>query len=122
MTRAAIISTLLFSAVVVSSLAIPGQVGAASTNLICDVGPITKIFGRSQWLVYSCDDRRTVVVVSAPGNPAMPYYFTLSRTENGYRISGEGAGNRAFTAAAFSDLTILSQEDIEYLVEQTREN
>ena len=39
----------------------------------CTIGPITKTYGQTQWLAYSCNDDKTVVIVSAPGSPAMPF-------------------------------------------------
>lgn len=45
--------------------------------LNCDIGPGTKTFGKSSWLVYSCTDNKSLVMVSAPGSPAVPFYFFL---------------------------------------------
>lgn len=89
------------------------------SSLKCDIGPVKKTYGMTQWLVYSCDDRRSIVVVSAPGNPAMPFFFTLSPTGDGYRLHGEGTGRKEATSAAFEELEALSEEDIITLVEQT---
>jgi hypothetical protein len=49
-------------------LAYTGTVGAAP--LQCDIGPITKSFGSVPWLVYSCADGKSLVVVSTPGSQA----------------------------------------------------
>jgi hypothetical protein len=43
----------------------------------CTIGPITKTFGQTQWLVYGCNDDKTLVIVAAPGNPGAP---TISRS------------------------------------------
>ena len=93
---------------------------ASDEPLKCDVGPITKIYGKTQWLVYSCDDNRTVVIVSAPGNPASPFYFTFFPRENGYHLGGEGTGRKDATDAAFNELKTLSEQDIAALIEQTK--
>ena len=87
----------------------------------CDIGPVDKTYGKTRWLVYSCDDHRTVLVVSAPGNPAMPFLFTFYPNENGYRLHGEGTGRKEATSAAFEELKALSEEDIALLIEQTRQ-
>ena len=34
--------------------------------LKCDIGPIVKAYGSTQWLVYSCHDGKSVVILSAP--------------------------------------------------------
>ena len=68
------------------------------------VGPVKKIYGKTQWLVYSCSDNKTVVVVSDTGNPAMPFYFTFYPKQGGYHLTGEGTGKKEATAAAFNDL------------------
>lgn len=81
---------------------------------------MSKTFGATQWLVYSCDDGYSIVVVSAPGNPAMPFYFIFSREGAGYRLEGEGTGRKEVTAAAFEDLKRLPASEIEALVAQTK--
>lgn len=96
------------------------QSEAEPTDLVCDIGPITRAFGDSQWLVYSCTDKRTVIVVSAPGNAAAPFYFVLYPSETGYQLGGEGTGNQELTAAAFKELQALSATDIETLIQETR--
>ena len=87
----------------------------------CTIGPITKTFGQAQWLVYSCNDDKTVVIVSAPGSPAMPFYFTFLPTDAGHRLFGEGTGNKEATAAAFEQLKSLSEDDIANVIKETKE-
>jgi hypothetical protein len=87
----------------------------------CTIGPITKTFGQAQWLVYSCNDDKTLVIVSAPGNPAMPFYFTFLPTDAGHRLFGEGTGNKEATAAAFEQLKSLSEDDIANVIKETKE-
>ena len=99
---------------------VAAEQAAPAPSLKCDIGPVTKVYGASQWLVYSCDDSRTVVVVSAPGSPAFPFYFTLSPTASGYRLSGEGTGKKEATAAALNELSKLSGREIASLIEQTK--
>jgi hypothetical protein len=89
-------------------------------QLKCDIGSVSKTYGKTQWLVYSCDDSRTVVIVAAPGNPAMPFYFMFSPHENGYQLSGEGTGQKDTADAAFNELHGLSERDIATLIEQTK--
>ncbi|GLQ97284.1 hypothetical protein GCM10007863_17040 [Dyella mobilis] len=79
-------------------------------------GPVKKTYGKTPWLVYSCDDGQSIVVVTAPGSPAAPFYFTF----NGGRLSGEGTGNKAATDAAYDDLQRLTDADIKALVIQTK--
>jgi hypothetical protein len=85
----------------------------------CDMGPVSKAYGSTQWLVYSCDDHKTVVMVSAPGSPAMPFYFTLYPKNGQYQLEGEGTGSRSATKAAAKDLAGLSAADIVALIEET---
>jgi hypothetical protein len=87
----------------------------------CDIGPLTKTYGQGQWLVYSCNDDKTLLIVSAPGNPATPYYFTLLPTDAGHRLFGEGTGKKEATAAAFDQLKSLSEEDIANVIKETKE-
>jgi hypothetical protein len=90
-------------------------------HLKCEIGPINKTYGKSQWLAYSCDDSLTLVIVAAPGNPAMPFYFMFSPHEKGYQLSGEGTGQKDATDAAFNDLHGLSANDIAAVIEQTKQ-
>jgi hypothetical protein len=92
---------------------LPVVVSAAPLN--CDVGPVTRTLGGAPWLVYSCNDLTTVIVVSAPGSPAAPFYFSLSFESGSYRIRGEGTGAKAVTDAALRQLQSLSMVDIHAL-------
>ena len=87
----------------------------------CNIGPITKTYGQGQWLVYSCNDEKTVLIVSAPGNPATPYYFTLLPTDAGHRLFGEGTGKKEATTAALEQLKSLSEDDIANVIKETKE-
>lgn len=98
-------------------LAAPFVVMAAP--LQCDIGPITKVFGSVPWLLYSCDDGKSLVVVSAPGSPAAPFYFFFSPEGRGYHLRGEGTGSKPLTDAAYMELEVLSNKDITDLVGQT---
>ena len=86
----------------------------------CNIGPVTKTYGQGQWLVYSCNDDKTLLIVSAPGNPATPYYFTLLPTDAGHRLFGDGAGKKEATAAASEQLKSLSEEDIANVIKETK--
>jgi hypothetical protein len=92
---------------------------AAAAPLNCNIGPATKTFGGAPWLVYSCDDPSTVIVVSAPGSPAAPFYFALSFENGTYRIRGEGTGAKSVTDAALRQLQSLSTADIQALRQAT---
>jgi hypothetical protein len=91
---------------------LPVVAAQAAPAVDCRIGPVEKTFGGTKWLVYGCDDKTSVVVVTAPGNPAMPFYFFFSRTPAGYHLQGEGTGNKTFTDAAYTDLSALTDSDI----------
>jgi hypothetical protein len=93
---------------------------ALSAELKCDVGPVRKTYGMTQWLVYSRDDARTLVIVSAPESPAAPFYFIVYPKGGGYQIEGEGTGRKELTDAAREELKRWSERDIKSLIEQTR--
>lgn len=101
----------------------PIPIAAADTGqqaLNCNIGPARKTYGKTPWLVYSCIDNKTVVVVSDTGSPAMPFYFTFYVKDGGYRLTGEGTGSKEATAAAFEELKLLTAQDITELLERTR--
>ena len=98
-------------------IALPLVASAAPLN--CDVGPVTKTFGGVPWLVYSCNDASTVIVVSAPGSPAAPFYFAFSFENGGYRIRGEGTGTKSVTDTALKQLQELSVAQVRALRQET---
>lgn len=82
--------------------------------LQCDAGPLHRDFGGDDWLVYGCEDRKTLVIVSATGSPAMPFVFTVQTGEHPVLV-GEGTGDRAATKRAFDALSVLTNADFEQL-------
>jgi hypothetical protein len=101
------------------SLAALPLVANAGSPLQCDVGPVTKVFGSVPWLVYSCNDASSVVLVSAPSSPAMPFYFIFTLEGGAYRLRGEGTGSKAVTDASLKELQALSAADILSLRRET---
>ena len=97
-----------------------GQEAASRAPLKCEVGPIEKTYGKTQWLVYSCNDARSVVIVAAPLSPARPFVFRFLAQENGYLLQRKGTGDGEYTAAAFGELKVMSMEDIRALVKLTK--
>jgi len=95
-------------------------VQAQAPQLQCDVGPVTKTFASAPWLVYSCNDGKSVVIVSAPGSPASPFYFMFSPQGGAYRLIGEGTDSNAITDAALSELKALTSKQIESLLHETQ--
>jgi len=87
----------------------------------CNIGPVTKTYGQAPWLVYSCNDDKTLVIVAAPGNPATPFYFTFLPADAGHRLFGEGTGKKEATAAAYEQLKSLSEDDIANVIKETKE-
>ena len=79
--------------------------------LSCTLGPVSRSFGRTDWLIYACDDGRSLVVVSAPGSRAAPFYFFLAFGAGGMELHGEGTGNKQATDAAFASLKLLTEAD-----------
>jgi hypothetical protein len=99
-----------------------GAQGPSAPKLTCDRGPLAdKTYGGTAWNVYGCNDNRSVAIVSAAGNPAMPFYFLLFAEANGqYTLSGEGTGRREFTRKAYDELSRLTPQEIDGLVRQAR--
>jgi hypothetical protein len=89
----------------------PSQ-AAEPPALNCVAGPLKQTFGKTLWDVYGCDDGHSVVVVTATGNPAMPFYFFFVWGPKGFDLRREGTGNKVLTDAAFKDLRALSEEQV----------
>ncbi len=87
-----------------------------SEPLTCEAESIAKDFGGTNWLVSACTDDKSIVVVSAPGNPEMPFYFFISPKGESYNIVGEGSGNKNESNLAFKALKKLTNEEILKLI------
>ena len=85
-------------------------------SLNCAKGPLHRSFGGTAWLVYGCDDKATLVVVAAEGNPASPFYFIFYPKGEERGLYGEGNGDRKATAPAFEDLKRLDSAAVEALL------
>jgi len=101
-------------------LALVSAIHGQAPTFQCNIGPVTKVYGGLQWLVYSCSDAKSVVFVSARGSPASPFYFILTPESGRYHLRGEGNGSRAATDAALKELQALSSNDIARLILETR--
>ncbi|UCH49965.1 MAG: hypothetical protein JSU95_09535 [Betaproteobacteria bacterium] len=97
-----------------------GDEPVSGAPLKCEVGPIEKTYGKTQWLVYGCDDERSVVIVAAPLSPARPFVFRFLAQGDGYLLQSKGSGDRDYTTAAFGELKMMTLEDIEALVKLTK--
>jgi hypothetical protein len=71
------------------------------TDLSCRIGPIEKTYGGTKWNVYGCDDKKSLLAVTAADNPAMPFYFIFYAEDGGYHLSGDGTGDKKFTDATY---------------------
>lgn len=91
-------------------------------SLQCEGGPLHKNYGGNPWLVYSCSDDKTLVVVSDAGNLASPFYFVVYPKDGQYGVSGEGNGSKAASDSAFEDLKKLSANDITAMLQATKGN
>ncbi len=92
---------------------------ADEPTLQCDVGPVTKALGNTEWLAYSCRDRSSLVFIAAPGSPAEPYYFFLHRWNGKYQVQGEGDGNRKPVIAANAQIRALTTAQVSAIVAET---
>jgi len=111
---AAMLSTLMVALADVSAQ------GPSQPRLVCERGPIaTKTYGGTPWQIYGCNDNRSVAIVTAPGSPALPFYFLLAEINGIYTVSGEGTGRRELTQKAYNDIIKLSRPQIDALFKET---
>lgn|SRR5690606_10710900 len=101
-------------------LALASSAAAERSLLDCHTGPVTKTYGKTEWLVYSCSDDRSIVVVAKPDNPAFEFYFILVPGPDDVELYGEGVGDKAATEPAFQDLKLLSPTDVAAVVAETK--
>lgn len=97
-----------------------GQSASPPLPMKCETGPVSKVIGGINWIVYSCDDQVSLVVVTAQGNPASPFFFMLKPDGGTYTISGEGNGSKAASEAARNDLSKMKPADFAALLAETK--
>jgi hypothetical protein len=101
-----------FGAVLTATPTLSADKIPPSAPMDCGNGPAPRTFGGTPWLVYACSDSHSVVLMSAPGSKAMPFYFMFSWENGSYRLIGEGTGNKAATDAAYVALKTLNMAEI----------
>lgn len=97
-----------------------GNDGADPKPMTCGAGPVERTYADTKWLVFSCDDGLSVVIVAAPGSPANPFVFRFLARGNAYVLQSRGSGDRAFTTPAYGELSQMTGTDIAELVRLTR--
>ncbi len=88
--------------------------------MTCNIGPLKKAYGGSDWGIYSCTDNKTVVLYSIAGTPAAEFYFMFFRDGEGLHLYGEGTGDKQATSRAQQELSKLTAEDVDALIEETK--
>ena len=115
-----VLTAVLALAASVSCASVPADADRPP-DLNCEIGPLPRTYGQTEWLVYACNDARSVVIVSAEGNPALPFYFIFYVNASGdMNLHGEGTGKKTATQAAFDEIKDFTQTDIAKLVEQAK--
>ena len=89
-------------------------------KLQCTTGPIKKKFGDNHWKVYSCNDNKSVIIVSIPGSSAHPFYFLFYAKKDTYQLHGEGTGSRHASGAAYKEIRHFKSKEIRKLVRETK--
>lgn len=97
-----------------------GKVSGKS-SLACDIGPVQRHYGSNDWLVYSCADARSIVVVSATGTSIQLGYFLVSPHGKDVTVAGEGWGKDSAYQPAFQALKRLNAKALAGLVMETKE-
>ena len=110
------ISALVGLALLLPASAHSEEARVSTAPLECKIGPVTKNYGGTPWLVYGCNDRHSVAMVTALGSRAFPFIFIFYWDKDQYKLSGEGTGNKAMTSLAFRELSRFSPPDIEALL------
>lgn len=90
---------------------------AKTTHFVCDVGPVTKHLGRSDWQMLSCGDGRTLLFQSLPGKP--PADFSIAIEKDSIERGNESTENRDLNEAAIAELAAMSHEKLIALIAET---
>ncbi len=101
-------------------LAFASSGSAAQPNFKCEIGPVEREVGSTNWLDYSCDDHQSLIFVSAPESPASPFYFFLNKEGEKRKLTGESTGTQAASRAAYEDLSEFTEIDLQNLLNETK--
>ena len=99
----------------------PLPAGAQTAPMDCTVGPVIKTFGGSTWVVNSCADGRTVILMAMDDSPVFPCFIEIAPSTKGYSIDGRGKGDKQATNAAMDELGALSVADIHAMIDETKQ-
>ncbi len=109
---------MLATAAIATTSNVSAQEKPASMH--CDIGPVRKTYGGSEWGIYSCPDNTTVIFYSVAGTPAAEFFFMLYRDEEGMHLYGEGNGDKHATDIAYEELSKLDVQDVQALIDATK--
>ena len=107
--------------VVAIAICLPLPAGAQTAPMDCRVGPLIKTFGGSKWVVNSCSDGRTVILMAMNDSSAFPCFIKIEPSTKGYSIDGRGKGDKQATNAAMDELGALSVADIHGIIDETKQ-
>ena len=103
------------------AICLPLPAGAQTAPMDCTVGPVIKTFGGSKWVVNSCSDGRTVILMATNDSPAFPCFIKIEPSTEGYNINGRGKGDKQATNAAMDELGALSTADVHAMIDETKQ-
>ena len=90
----------------------------AERELKCEIGPLSKSLGGNDWLIYACQDGRSVVIAAGATNPATPFFFIVRPDRDGINLYGEGTGDKSASEPAYNELKDLKASDLRALYDQ----
>ena len=111
----------LMAATIALSAPAMAQDAPEPVRLICETGPLYRFFGGHSWIVYSCNDQASMIVMAPPETPAGNSYLVLKADVAGYEIFAEADGEREITDAAREELAEMSMGQLARLLADTRE-
>lgn len=97
----------------------PQQPSPGAPPMKCETGPVERMFGQSMWMVYSCDDDKSLVLLAPEASAAYPFLFLIAPHEGRYRIDSKGQTSPE-ARMALQDLSMLGGDDIKELIQATK--
>lgn len=89
----------------------------AAAAMSCDVGPVDRHFGDTEWSVYACRDGKRLAIMAKPDSRAAPFCFVLTPSEDAYVVSTEGGGDRIAAEPAGDAIRALSAREVRTLMD-----
>lgn len=89
---------------------------ADAPKLECKIGPAKRRFGGTLWLVFACNDNRSLAFRPEQNNPNSTAKFVLRWTGAQYELEGDPGDKADVAERAYNEIADLTERQIDALI------